>query len=134
MTDTKKTKKDIFIPDCKTFGWILMAYWGAIVFFGILANLFNQVRFKRHEAVPVDAEGGSPTKSPGTISASCSAILFWLRKHLIIPATIGDYHNQPFYWCTIPKRLELLVLFGFWALTMILSFVKYDIVFEGNIS
>ncbi|KAK8248909.1 ferric reductase like transmembrane component-domain-containing protein, partial [Phyllosticta capitalensis] len=128
------TKKDIFIPDCKTFGWILMAYWGAIVFFGILANLFNQVRFKRHEAVPVDAEGGSPTKSPGTISASCSAILFWLRKHLIIPATIGDYHNQPFYWCTIPKRLELLVLFGFWALTMILSFVKYDIVFEGNIS
>ncbi|KAK8201321.1 ferric reductase like transmembrane component-domain-containing protein [Phyllosticta paracitricarpa] len=119
--------------DTRNFGWIIMAYWGAIVFLGIVANVFRQFRSKYYEGATDDVQGEHQTSKSGTITESTSTVYWWLQSHVVIPATIGTYHNRLLHWCTIPKRLEIIILTGFWVLCIILCCAKYAAVFPGNI-
>ncbi|KAK8172070.1 putative ferric-chelate reductase [Phyllosticta citrichinensis] len=110
-----------------------MAYWGAIVFLGIVTNVFRQIRSQHIESATDDTQGDLETRKPGKISESSSAVYAWLQSHVVIPAAIGTYHNRLLCWCTIPKRLELIILSGFWILSFVLCCVKYPVVFHGNV-
>ncbi|KAK7530714.1 ferric reductase like transmembrane component-domain-containing protein [Phyllosticta citribraziliensis] len=122
-----------FDPDSVRFGWIVMAYWGAIVFFGIVTNVVRQIRSTYIESTTDDTQGDFETGKSSKIAESSSAVYAWLQSHVVIPAAIGTYHNRLLCWCTIPKRLELIILSGFWILTFVLCCVKYPVVFHGNV-
>lgn len=59
-----------------------------------------------------------------------------LRTHIIIPATFApaiSNHQQLWFSHALPKRVDSLIVFGFWIVSIILSCVGYDS-FTGNIS
>ena len=56
----------------------------------------------------------------------------WIRTHLIIPAAIGTYHQCLLYWCSIPTRIEALVITLYYAISLILTALVYD-TFQGNL-
>lgn len=57
------------------------------------------------------------------------------RTHIIVPATfapLSSKHQQLWYSHAILKRVDSLIVLGYWALTVLLSCVQYDS-FTGNI-
>lgn len=52
-------------------------------------------------------------------------------KHITLPATFGYRHIQPWAFCTIPTRLQSILLFVYVALNFIFCCVDYH-TFEGN--
>ncbi|RAK74982.1 ferric reductase family protein [Aspergillus fijiensis CBS 313.89] len=101
-------------PTNIVYGWALIGYWGGVM---VLGSLFNLLR----------ATPWSCSQGPGFLAT----LRYYLRLHLVIPATIGTYHQRAWYWCSIPKRLDSLIVFGFWAISIVLSCVNLG-TFSGN--
>lgn len=51
----------------------------------------------------------------------------WVRANLIIPTTFGTHHQRLLWWCSVPTRMETLVVLSYWALSLILCAVSYYI-------
>ncbi|RAH76937.1 hypothetical protein BO86DRAFT_442129 [Aspergillus japonicus CBS 114.51] len=99
-------------PTNIVYGWALIGYWGGVIVLGSLFNLSKA--------------------SPWSLSRGPLATLrYYLRLHLVIPATVGTYHQRALYWCNIPKRLDSVIVFGFWAISIVLSCVNLG-TFSGN--
>ncbi|PGH33087.1 hypothetical protein GX50_04069 [[Emmonsia] crescens] len=56
----------------------------------------------------------------------------WIRANLIMPAAFGTHHQRLFYWCSIPTRVEAIVIVLFYVLSLVLTCVGHDI-FRGNL-
>lgn len=51
----------------------------------------------------------------------------WINTNLIIPTAFGTRHQRPRWACTIPTRMETLIVAAFWILNLILCCVTYEI-------
>lgn len=105
-----------------------MGFWGGILVLGTVANLWKTLTVKPYSSVK-DLEGTAPSRE-----SPPSTLVHWLRTHLIIPATISShpFHQKMFMWNTIPKRLDMLIVAGFWIVSILLGCVDY-LSFNGNI-
>lgn len=54
------------------------------------------------------------------------------RQHLTVPALTGKRTSERVGWCTVPPRLESLIILAFVAANITLSVASYD-VFPGNL-
>lgn len=54
-----------------------------------------------------------------------------VNKHLVLPFTVGTYHQRPLYGFTAPTRLVGLVVFSYWLLSLVLCAVNID-AYDGN--
>ncbi|KAL4982288.1 ferric reductase like transmembrane component-domain-containing protein [Aspergillus falconensis] len=129
---------DYALSKDKRFGWGLMGYWGGILLLGMFARFAGFMSSRRHTPSPQDAESSGTVgrnKRRGVLSKLINTPIHYLRTYLVMPASFAPFltnHQQVFYWHTIPRRLDSIIVFGFWALCIILGCVDYQS-FSGNI-
>ncbi|KAL4816604.1 ferric reductase like transmembrane component-domain-containing protein [Aspergillus spinulosporus] len=129
---------DYALSKDKRFGWGIMGYWGGILVLGMMAKFITFISTQRY--------GHSSTSSSRDTESSrirrakpsrglLSTPLHYVKTYIALPASFAPVltnHQQLFWYHTIPRRLDLLIVFGFWALCIILACVDYQS-FEGNI-
>ena len=74
------------------------------------------------------AKGGKPVSPNRGLFTKIHNL--W-TKYITLPATFGYRHSQPWFFCTIPTRLQSILLFVYIALNFIFCAVGY-IIFPGN--
>ncbi|KAL1297967.1 hypothetical protein AAFC00_006475 [Neodothiora populina] len=110
-------------------GYALYGFWGGIVLLGALHQLWQLWHLRT--CTPET----SNTNERGTIAlrrypAFIETLRHWSRTHLQTPPAFGKHHARLLYWCTIPTRLESVVILAYWIITIIL--VGTDYVFYSN--
>ncbi|KAJ5156900.1 uncharacterized protein N7482_008000 [Penicillium canariense] len=106
------------------YGWALYGFWGAILFLGMLYQCVTAYSISRLTARAVDLEG---ERTPAWCGPSRLGVAWhWVRQKITIPATFNSYHQRPWFYCTIPTRLESIVVLSYMALNVILLSVTYD--------
>lgn len=100
----------------------------------LISHLYNS----RRSRTTTNLEGLGESPSPGTKSsvmlAPIKSIHHWTRANLIIPAAFGSHHQRLYWWCTIPTRMETVIVCLFWILNLILCAASInDSVFENNL-
>ncbi|KAB8268211.1 ferric reductase like transmembrane component-domain-containing protein [Aspergillus minisclerotigenes] len=129
---------DFALDKDKRFGWGLMGYWGGILVLGMMAKLMGSVSSQRRAPSCRDAESNIALQSmhrKQTKPKAMTSVLHYLRTYFVVPASFAPilpHHQQLYYWHTVPRRLDLLIVLGFWALCIILACVDYQS-FSGNI-
>jgi hypothetical protein len=108
--------------------YALMGFWGIVVFAGIINRLFAAAVQHNTRGIYQDPEASSNQR----IKPRFGATQRWIRRHIVLPAVFGYRHQQPLGWCTIPTRIQSLMLLSFIAVNVILSSVNYR-AFENNI-
>ncbi|PWY86776.1 ferric reductase transmembrane component 4 precursor [Aspergillus heteromorphus CBS 117.55] len=112
------------------FGWGLMGYWGVVLLLGTIAKISSvwsrqrQVT-ARYSGTDVIEGGLCPKRSLSMVSSALHA----LRTYIVMPASFTPLlpnHQQLLYWYTIPTRLDLLIICGFWTLCIVLACVDFD--------
>ncbi|KAI2974183.1 hypothetical protein CBS147323_1572 [Aspergillus niger] len=119
----------------KRYGWGLMGYWGGVLALGMIVKAWKFVRSSMRLSHSGDAEKNSAGPRSKAF-APVAAVAHFMRTYFVIPASFAPYlsnHQQLFLFHTIPKRLDMLIVLGFWAVSIILSCVNYQS-FTGNIS
>lgn len=111
-----------------------MGYWGGVLALGMIVKAWKFVRSSMRLSHSGDAEKNSAGPRSKAF-APVAAVAHFMRTYFVIPASFAPYlsnHQQLFLFHTIPKRLDMLIVFGFWAVSIILSCVNYQS-FTGNI-
>ncbi|KZT69849.1 hypothetical protein DAEQUDRAFT_756755 [Daedalea quercina L-15889] len=116
-----------------SFGWSMYVMAVGVVLCGVINRIFALIV---HYAVArsgplVDVErakGGKPV--PPNRGFFTKIHNLW-TKHITLPAMFGYRHSQPWAFCTIPTRLQSILLFVYVALNFIFCAVGYH-TFEGN--
>ena len=102
----------------------MIGFWGVTLLLGTLNRMFHLfVHWKwptnhyRNRCHPI---------SSGT-RGIFNRIQTTFRKYLIVPALFGYRHQQPLGWCTIPTRLQSLLLFVFVIINVLVCSMSYQI-------
>ncbi|KAL4736470.1 ferric reductase NAD binding domain-containing protein [Aspergillus similis] len=129
---------DYALSKDKRFGWGIMGYWGGVLVLGMVAKFVSFISTRRHGHASTsssrDTESNSIRHAKHT-RGLLSTPLHYVKTYMALPASFAPFltnHQQLFWYHTIPRRLDLLIVFGFWALCIILACVDYQS-FEGNI-
>lgn len=117
-------------PKSTRLGWGVMGFWGGVLLLGITANLFSTLSASLASAKGKQSINGKPRSNRLSFNP-IATLSHWSRLYVIVPAAFGRHHQRRLMWCTIPKRLDLLIVIGFWALIIILNCVSYG-AFHGN--
>ncbi len=107
--------------------YALMGFWCIVVFAGIINRLFAAAVQHNTRGIYQDPEASSNQR----IRPRFGATQRWIRRHVVLPAVFGYRHQQPLGWCTIPTRIQSLMLLSFIVVNVILSSVNYR-AFENN--
>ncbi|KAJ6007910.1 hypothetical protein N7540_011886 [Penicillium herquei] len=118
-------------PTNLLYGSALIGYWAGIIFLGSLYNLVSFMSMLYSRRSSNDVENTNSKAQSLSLPRPLAAIRYYCRLYLVIPATITTYHQRALYWCTIPTRLDSLIVFGFWAISIVLSCVNLGS-FSGN--
>ncbi|RAL11189.1 ferric reductase family protein [Aspergillus homomorphus CBS 101889] len=119
----------------KRYGWGLMGYWGGILVLGMIVKAWNSLRAQHNSPGRGDSEKSGFYSAGRKFCAPVAAVSHFLRTNFVIPASFApalSNHQQLFWFHTIPKRLDLLIVFGWYAVCIILSCIDYQS-FTGNI-
>lgn len=104
----------------------MYGFWGIILLFGMGNRLFALIVTRslgrRHDN---SSEAISERRLPASKS-SFGIFRRLVRRYITLPATFGYRHQQPFGLCTLPTRLQSLMIFLYVGLNIILSSVKYS--------
>ncbi|KAL4964219.1 ferric reductase family protein [Aspergillus stella-maris] len=112
---------DYALSKDKRFGWGLIGYWGGILVLGMIAKFIGLLSSKRQASPDMESTGhqkGQEKKTWGILSKP----MHLLQTYVVIPASFAPYlnnHQQLYFYHTIPRRLDLLIVFGFWALCIL---------------
>ena len=102
----------------------MYGFWGIILLTGILNRLFKAVvQWKIGQA----NFGGRQL-----VKRRLSGPRRWIQKHITLPAAFGYRHQQALGWCTVPTRIQSLMVLIFIAINAILCAVTYR-AFDRNI-
>lgn len=94
-----------------------MGYWAGVLVLGMFSKVWTIL------------QKGSQKRTP--LESLCHGF----RTYVTMPATfapLSSKHQTLWYSHAIPKRVDSLIVLGFWAVTIILSCVQYDS-FVGNL-
>ncbi|KAE8441763.1 hypothetical protein EG329_004321 [Mollisiaceae sp. DMI_Dod_QoI] len=113
------------------YGWGIYGFWGGLLLLGIINRAVTSIFHSRLERNTRDIEktvASAPTRSPSSgFLALLHASYHYVRANLIIPATFGSHHRQLLWSCSIPTRLESIIVLAYWALNIGLSCASYEI-------
>lgn len=113
----------------------MYGFWGGILVIGALHRLIefiNESRLPPSSNSPEDI-GSADSREKSTARAQKIANLYsWINKHLLTPSTLPPYRRQLLFGCTIPSRIESLVVFSYWVINFVLCCVNYR-GFKGNL-
>ncbi|EXJ84251.1 hypothetical protein A1O3_04918 [Capronia epimyces CBS 606.96] len=109
------------------YGWAVYGFWGGILLIGIVNRLFTHFFHARRTPTRGDVEERRvKLHAPRSLSVFGTAH-HWVRTNLIIPAAFGSHHQRLLWWCTVPTRMETVIVVSFWILNLVLCCVSYEI-------
>lgn len=114
------------MPKHKRYGWGIIGYWGAVLVLGMMSKAWT-VFFSRRSV-----RGSCDPETPPSLQSKkgpLASLFHSLRTHIIIPATFAPAipnHQQLWLSHALPKRVDTLIVLGFWIVGIILSCVGYD--------
>ncbi|PNP51817.1 hypothetical protein THARTR1_07586 [Trichoderma harzianum] len=117
------------------YGWAMYGFWGGILLIGTLRRLITHITESRLSPLSTDPEDLGAVDSRKKSAAGANSLTYMysrIRKHLTIPSGLPPYHSQLLFGCTIPTRIESLVIISCWILNFVLCCVNYR-GFEGNL-
>ncbi|KAH0288442.1 FRE family ferric-chelate reductase [Aureobasidium namibiae CBS 147.97] len=99
-------------------GFALYGFWGVVLGVSAIANLL--------------ISSNMSTQSPHTQSSRTVQLMHsiwrWIRVNLIVPPAFGLHHQRLLYWCTIPTRMESIIVTAFYMFTTYLSVSHYRLI------
>lgn len=109
-------------------------FWGIILLSGILNRLYECYLISGLPKWRYDQEANfSAKRNPQRhLLSVVEPVRHWVRINLILPPAIGDYHQRLLYWCTVPTRIEAMIVTFFYLLSLALTVTGYE-VFRGNL-
>ncbi len=110
--------------------WAMYGFWGIVVLVGMLNRLFTALVQRKMPRTSLDTEA-SRTR-PQVAKPRLSGTRRWIQRNITLPAALGYRHQQPLGWCTIPTRIQSLLVIAFVVINVILCSVTYR-AFEGNV-
>ncbi|PQE09594.1 ferric reductase transmembrane component 4 precursor protein [Rutstroemia sp. NJR-2017a WRK4] len=105
-----------------------MAFWGGILFLGIVVKTWQNFTSSRDQALV-------PGKKAQGLLAPTSKLKHMVSTYVTTPALFepsSKHHVQLFWGFTLPTRLDFIIIFLFWAVIIVISCVDYQS-FSGNI-
>ncbi|KAF2816982.1 uncharacterized protein BDZ99DRAFT_470052 [Mytilinidion resinicola] len=117
-----------------TYGFALYGFWGSVLLLAMINRFINFVFHKRQSRVGTDPEHNAPlpNASSNKLLVPVYAVRHWIRANIIVPAAFGSHHQRLYYWFTVPTRLEAIIVFSYWAISIIFSGINYR-TFIGNL-
>ena len=112
------------------YGWCMYVLAAVIIFISV-TNRMLAIVFQSHAFTKAtrDVEG-KPFTTTGRFGVIEKINNMW-SKHILLPATFGYRHVQPWGWCTIPTRIQSILIFIYVALNVIFSCLSYEL-FDNN--
>ncbi|GAB7347554.1 hypothetical protein MBLNU459_g4444t2 [Dothideomycetes sp. NU459] len=104
------------------YGYGLHGFWAGILLLGMANRLCNFILNRRV----------ATSRKRASTSSVLGRVEHWYSAYVKVPAAFGSYHQRLFYWCTIPTRLETLVVLSWWIINIVLSCTGID-AFDGYI-
>ncbi|CAK7267928.1 hypothetical protein SEPCBS57363_002841 [Sporothrix epigloea] len=106
-------------------GFAAYGFWAIILAFGMAQNIVRKIIESRRGYVYADAEGSAIRPGAGGKSSIFGRAAAVVRKYVLTPSSMPPYHQQRLMGCSIPTRAESFVVFSYWIVALILSFVNY---------
>lgn len=109
-------------------------FWGLVLLIGIINRHASSYSGSSTSYERLDTEGqiAHSPKEPARLPSPLRHAYHWMKTHLIIPAAIGTYHQRLLYWCSIPTRMEAIVIVLYYIISLVLGALAYDL-FQGNL-
>ncbi|KAL1855242.1 hypothetical protein VTK73DRAFT_8589 [Phialemonium thermophilum] len=126
----------------RKYGFAIYGFWGGVLLIGILRRAVLSLYHSRMAGTASDTEEeGSgdglslrrKASSKKSLLAPIAALHDWVDTYLVVPSAFRQHRQRLFRWCTIPTRMELLVIVANWITVLVLMFVNYR-AFAGNVS
>ncbi len=108
----------------------MYGFWGGVLVIAIISNMFNKLWQRRYRSRSTDGEGVSPRAYQ--LPAPLGLITHLVQTHLTIPAGFKSYHQRLYYGFSVPTRMESIVVFIYWTISLILCAVNIK-AFQGNV-
>jgi len=99
-------------------GFALYGFWGIVLGISAIANLLKSSNVSTLSPHP---------QSSRTVQFMHS-VWRWIRVNLVIPPAFGSHHQRLLYWCTIPTRMESIIVTAFYIFTTYLSVSHYRLI------
>jgi hypothetical protein len=99
-------------------GFALYGFWGIVLCVSAVVHLLRTS----------DVLFPSVHMQSSKIIQIMHSVWTWVRVNLIIPPTFGSHHQRLLYWCTIPTRMESIVVTAFYLFTTYLSVSHYRLI------
>lgn len=99
-------------------GAAMYAFWGLILTIAAITNLLKSTGASSE---PLESQS---SRKKRFLHSSWK----WIRTNLIIPPTFGSHHQRLLFWCTIPTRMEALVVTLFYLFTTYLAVSHYRLI------
>ncbi|EPE07050.1 ferric reductase transmembrane component 4 precursor [Ophiostoma piceae UAMH 11346] len=122
------------------YSWGIMGYWAGILVLAMIHKAWTvTLETLESRKLHKDLEGGSSRSTSLFNTSRFGAVGHaWhkLRTWIIIPAGLAPFFNKHQRlvagWGIMPRRLDMLIVIGYWIVVIVLCCVGYD-TFEGNI-
>ncbi|KAJ5816157.1 FAD-binding 8 [Penicillium robsamsonii] len=124
---------DYAMPKNKRYGWGIIGYWGAVLVLGMISKAWAVFFSRRSVHGACDPETRPSLQSK---KGPLTSLFHSLRTHIVMPATFApaiSNHQQLWLSHALPKRVDTLIVLGFWIVSIVLSCVGYDS-FTGSLS
>ncbi len=108
----------------------MYGFWGIVVLVGMLNRLFTALVQRKMPRTFLDTEASRTQPQVG--KPRLSGARRWIQRYITLPAALGYRHQQPLGWCTVPTRIQSLLVSAFVVINVILCSVTYR-AFEGNV-
>ncbi|KAK6002611.1 hypothetical protein QM012_001361 [Aureobasidium pullulans] len=96
----------------------LYGFWGIVLGASTIVRLIRSTKMSFQ----------SPQMQSSATTRMFQSVWMWVRVNLVIPPAFGTHHQRLLYWCTIPTRMESIVVAAFYILTTYLSVSHYRLI------
>jgi len=113
----------------------VFAFWIGAIIIGILFRLIPIIRDSEPKPRPIPINEQEEAFAPLTSQVKPRPLDYpslYLKRFVTVPATFGYKCLQNVGWCTIPPRVESLIILVFIAVNTLLCVTGYPI-FVGNL-
>ena len=109
-------------------------FWAAVILAGTIRHLVHTLNLNRTRSRPRSSDG-APDQETLSLKPNPTGLdraSLYLRRFVTVPATFGHRCLQNIGWCTIPPRIESLIILLYFVLNVFFCVYGYY-VFVGNL-
>ncbi|KAF1815826.1 hypothetical protein P152DRAFT_430174 [Eremomyces bilateralis CBS 781.70] len=116
----------------REYAFTSYAFWGIIIVIGTLCNYLMKCWERRSYNGDTHVDADDQASMSSHLAMVFRRIYHITKMYFSLPAGWKTYHLRLYYGCTVPTRMETIIVIIFWAMSITLSVIKYP-VFYGNV-